>query len=75
MLILENCFKIILKCQPIILVLYTASALFFLFSQPHQGKSSESHGRRAGFSDVPWETMLLFLLIYPSESCSNGKLE
>lgn len=53
MLILENCFKIILKCQTIILVLSTASALFFLFSQPRQGKSSGSHGRRAGLSGVP----------------------
>lgn len=60
-----NFLQIILKCQPVILVLSTVSALFFLFNRPWQGKSSESHGGRAGFSGVP-------LLLIRSCGCSDA---
>jgi len=47
-------------------MLYTVSALFFLFIRPWQGKSSESHGRGAGFSGV------LLLLIHFYGPCSDA---
>lgn len=46
---LENCFQMILKCQAMIVVLQTVSALFFLFTQLWRRKSSGSHFGRAGF--------------------------
>lgn len=39
----------ILKCQAVMVVLQTASALFSLFTQLHRGKSSGSHNGRAAF--------------------------
>lgn len=73
MLILENCFKTILKCHAIIVVLQTASALFFLFTQPHRGKSSGSHGGRARFPGMPWESRLLLPLTCIPGSRSHRK--
>lgn len=51
-------------------MLYTVSALFFLFIQPWQGKSSESHGRGAGFSGV-----LLLLIHFYGPFSDAGTVE
>lgn len=61
-LILENCFKMILKCQATIVLLQTASALFFLFTQLRRGKSSGSHHGRAGCPSMPWQRRLMLPL-------------